>query len=180
MCLLLYRKAPEVSLRGDHQLVVTRLVQLSFVARGIKPKPVIRRRGWLLTVLILPRLLLVETSKTILSRPNTAHLAIGIYSRCDSSDALRRQGQRNETTTVAWQCAHTHVQRASTDILGRVKPCAFLWTSSESRQCLMWSSRHCTVMGCTCAHHVAQLEDVDRFVGFRPSTVDNSRVARAT
>ena len=35
-------------------------------------------------------------------------------------------------------------------------------------------------MDCTCAHHAAQLEDVDRFVSFRPSTVDNGRVARAT
>lgn len=40
--------------------------------------------------------------------------------------------------------------------------------------------RRCAVMGCTCAHHLAQLEDVDRFVDFRPSTVDNGRVARAT
>ena len=75
------------------------LVQLSFVARGVKPKPVTRRRGWLLTVLVSPTLVLVETSTTILFRPNTAHRAIGIYPRCDSFDLMRFADKGGETRT---------------------------------------------------------------------------------
>ncbi len=137
MRLLLYRKDPEVSLRGDLQLAVTLLVQLSFVERSVKPKPVIRRRSWLLMILISPTLALVETSTMILSRPNTSYFAIGIYPRRDLFDGLRRQRRRNEDTTVAWQCAHTHVRRASASVLGRVKPSVFLWTSSYSRPSFM-------------------------------------------